>query len=70
MYVCHCYAVTDRHIRDLCAAGAATLEDVGQACGAGRSCTSCHEMIERLLYACGDPCGQQSLGRVGADAAA
>lgn len=48
MYVCMCFAVCDREIRSC---GARTVEDVGEATGAGTGCGSCHEHIDALLAA-------------------
>jgi bacterioferritin-associated ferredoxin len=48
--LCHCLNVTAEEIRtaiDL--GGLHTVRQVGQACGAGSGCTSCHRHIKRLL---------------------
>ncbi|MGH3913967.1 MAG: (2Fe-2S)-binding protein [Pseudonocardiaceae bacterium] len=49
MYVCICRAVTDAQVNGCIAAGASTIEDVGDRCGAGTGCGSCHERIADLL---------------------
>lgn len=51
MYVCICRAVTDTELRSCIAAGARTLDDVGDACGAGTGCGSCVEHVDALLAA-------------------
>lgn len=49
MYVCMCFAVCDREIRSCASHGARTVEDIGEATGAGTGCGSCHEHIDALL---------------------
>ena len=55
MIVCHCHAVTDRTIRQAVRAGARTVKQVGQRCGAGTGCGGCKLSVaavvaeERLL---------------------
>ncbi|HEX5365283.1 MAG TPA: (2Fe-2S)-binding protein [Acidimicrobiales bacterium] len=49
MIVCHCQVVSDRRIRDAVAAGAASVEDVGDRCGAGTGCGGCRPSIGTLL---------------------
>jgi bacterioferritin-associated ferredoxin len=51
MIVCHCEVVSDRHIRDAVACGAATLDEIGDRCGAGTRCGSCRPTIGTLLVA-------------------
>lgn len=51
MYVCMCFAVCDREIRSCAARGARTVEEIGDATGAGTGCGSCHERIDALLGA-------------------
>ena len=48
MWVCHCRAVTDAHVRDAIDAGAADEADIGRLCGAGTGCGSCHDELRRL----------------------
>lgn len=55
MYVCICEAVTDTEVRSCIAAGARTVEDVGDACGAGTGCGSCHDHIDVFLAAAHAP---------------
>ncbi|MGQ0776358.1 MAG: (2Fe-2S)-binding protein [Pseudonocardiales bacterium] len=49
MYVCICRAVTEAQVRRCIAAGAGTIDDVGERCGAGTGCGSCIERIADLL---------------------
>jgi bacterioferritin-associated ferredoxin len=49
MFVCICAAVPDNEIRSCVADGARTVEEVGDACGAGTGCGSCHDRIDALL---------------------
>jgi bacterioferritin-associated ferredoxin len=51
VYVCVCYAVTDREIRAEITAGASSEEEIGLRCGAGTGCGSCIERICDLLCA-------------------
>ncbi len=51
MYVCMCFAVCDREIRSCAGRGARTVEEVGDATGAGTGCGSCHQHIDALLSA-------------------
>jgi bacterioferritin-associated ferredoxin len=51
MYVCVCFAVTDKEVEAAVEAGAETCEAVTRACQAGGDCGSCHEMIENIIDA-------------------
>jgi len=51
MFVCICAAVPDTEIRSCVADGASTVEEVGDACGAGTGCGSCHDRLEAFLPA-------------------
>jgi bacterioferritin-associated ferredoxin len=57
MYVCICEGVTDDEVRWAVTCGARTIEDVGEACGAGTCCGSCHDEIDVLLLAAQGPAG-------------
>jgi bacterioferritin-associated ferredoxin len=48
MWVCHCRAVTDSHVRQAIAAGANDEAEIGRVCGAGTGCGSCHDELRRL----------------------
>lgn len=47
--VCSCRAVNDRKIRDAVAAGACTIEEVGEACRAGTRCGGCWPILADLI---------------------
>ena len=51
MYVCICAGVPDVEVRSCIARGARTVEEVGDACGAGTGCGSCHGSIDVFLAA-------------------
>ncbi|MGY1813159.1 (2Fe-2S)-binding protein [Blastococcus sp. SYSU D00820] len=51
MYVCICYAVSDRQLDAVIADGARTEEEVGDACGAGTGCGNCLDRICDTLRA-------------------
>jgi bacterioferritin-associated ferredoxin len=48
MWVCHCRAVTDSHVREAIAQGAHDEDEIGRVCGAGTGCGSCHDELRRL----------------------
>jgi len=50
--VCHCHAVSDRTIRACARQGACSLEEVGDATGAGTCCGGCHSVIEDIVREC------------------
>jgi bacterioferritin-associated ferredoxin len=49
VYVCLCKVATDTDVKSAIAAGARTVEDVGDACGAGTGCGACRPMIHEML---------------------
>ena len=49
MYVCICARVRECEIRTVVRDGAHTEDSVGDACGAGTGCGSCHERIGELI---------------------
>lgn len=49
MYVCICHRVSDTELRNTIAAGAQSVDDVGEHCGAGTDCGACHEEIASFL---------------------
>jgi bacterioferritin-associated ferredoxin len=51
MILCLCRGVSDRTVRLTVLQGAQTLDDVGEACGAGTCCGTCREDIERVIHA-------------------
>ncbi|MEZ4404251.1 MAG: (2Fe-2S)-binding protein [Kofleriaceae bacterium] len=63
MIVCLCYAVRDRDLDAAIAGGAATVEEVGRACGAGTGCGACLGDVEDSLMRSGG-CGDCPAGRL------
>jgi bacterioferritin-associated ferredoxin len=55
VYVCLCRGVTDRKIRGAIAAGASSIEAVGEQTQAGVECGTCHPAIRELLREATDP---------------
>jgi bacterioferritin-associated ferredoxin len=55
MMICHCNGISDRTVRNAVLHGAADLDQVARACGAGRDCGGCAEAIEEVLEACAVP---------------
>jgi bacterioferritin-associated ferredoxin len=49
MYVCVCYAVTDREVREAIDSGAQTVCEVTSACRAGGDCGACRGQIEDMI---------------------
>ena len=49
MIVCSCHAVSDREIRRLARAGAASPRAVAEACGAGSCCGGCRMTVAAIL---------------------
>lgn len=49
MLVCHCRAVSDRHIHAAALGGARRVRDVVSTCGAGGVCGGCRPVIEEIL---------------------
>lgn len=49
MYVCGCEGVTDRTVNAAVAAGARSVEEIAERCGAGARCGGCWPELERLL---------------------
>jgi bacterioferritin-associated ferredoxin len=49
LLVCHCRRVCDRTIRECIRDGAASIDEVGQSCGAGTGCGGCQPTIASLL---------------------
>ena len=57
MYVCICAGVTDSDVRACSRAGARTVEEVGDRCGAGTGCGTCYDHIDTILAATAPPDG-------------
>ena len=51
MYVCICAAVTETELQSCIAEGARTVEEIGDACGAGTGCGGCVEHVDVFLAA-------------------
>lgn len=49
MIVCLCRGVSERTVKAVIGAGAATLDDVAAACAAGSDCGACQDMLLDLL---------------------
>ena len=49
MYVCICRRVSDREVRQVVESGAQSVDAVGERCGAGTDCGSCHDEIADLI---------------------
>ena len=49
MIVCSCRAVSDREIRRLARAGAASPRAIAEACGAGTCCGGCRLTVAAIL---------------------
>ena len=49
MIVCHCKGVTDREIRRCVRAGAATIDDVSEACRAATGCGGCESLVGKIV---------------------
>ncbi|HEX5018884.1 MAG TPA: (2Fe-2S)-binding protein [Actinomycetes bacterium] len=49
MYVCICHAVTRDEFDRAVADGARCLDSLGERCGAGTGCGTCHERLSALL---------------------
>ncbi|BAU82647.1 BFD domain-containing protein (2Fe-2S)-binding domain-containing protein [Streptomyces laurentii] len=49
MYVCSCFGVTERQVKQHAEAGACTPRQIASACKAGTDCGSCVRRIQALL---------------------
>lgn len=49
MFVCMCMALTESDVRSCVRGGAATVEEIGECCGAGTGCGGCHETVRLVL---------------------
>jgi bacterioferritin-associated ferredoxin len=48
--VCLCEGVSERRVRRAVEQGAATIAEIGEECGAGTCCMSCHPTLEEVLH--------------------
>jgi bacterioferritin-associated ferredoxin len=49
LFVCICAQVRECEVRSAIRQGAHTEDSVGDACGAGTGCGSCHDRISELI---------------------
>ncbi len=49
MFVCLCKAVTDKQINDAVDAGAQSVTQLEESCGAGTGCGRCREFAQELI---------------------
>jgi bacterioferritin-associated ferredoxin len=49
MYICICNAITERQVREVVRAGAASLDEIAAALGVGAGCGRCRECATHLL---------------------
>ena len=49
MYVCSCFGITDKQVKDHAAAGACTPRQIASVTKAGTDCGSCVRTIQGLL---------------------
>lgn len=57
MIVCLCHGVSDRDLERVIEAGASTVEEIGQRCGAGTDCGTCLGELRERLSGDADPAG-------------
>ncbi|MFF7649708.1 bacterioferritin-associated ferredoxin [Streptomyces sp. NPDC007983] len=55
MYVCSCFGITEKQVREHAAKGACTPRQIAGACKAGTDCGSCVRKIQALLGRGGCP---------------
>jgi bacterioferritin-associated ferredoxin len=70
LIVCSCTGVTDREIRRLARAGACTLREVAESCGAGAGCGGCRPSIRAILRQHAEATREASEGTVSGSLAA
>lgn len=49
VYVCSCFGITERQVREHADAGACTPRQIASACKAGTDCGSCVRRIQAIL---------------------
>ena len=57
LLVCHCFEVFESTVQSAVYAGAGSVSEVIDACGAGGGCSACHVRIERVLRGLPAKCG-------------
>lgn len=55
MFACICAAVTEAEVRHSVRSGARSVEEIGDACGAGTGCGSCLNRLDVMLVATTTP---------------
>ena len=55
--ICHCLGVSAGEITESIQAGATTVEEVGEATGAGSACGGCQCRVQRMLSGMPVECG-------------
>lgn len=71
MYVCSCFGITEKQVREHAESGACTPRQIAGACKAGTDCGSCVRRIQALLGrgACPRRESPDTLGPAGVPAA-
>ncbi len=54
MFVCLCNGITSQMVADAVAAGAATTNQVAEACGAGADCGRCRRTVRAIITGSAD----------------
>ena len=49
MIVCFCHGINERALDNVIDAGASSVREIGDACGAGTDCGSCANRLRRAL---------------------
>ncbi|MCX2179366.1 (2Fe-2S)-binding protein [Streptomyces sp. SKN60] len=49
MYVCSCFAITEKQVKEHAESGACTPRQIASACKAGTDCGSCVRRIQAIL---------------------
>ena len=49
MYICLCFGVSDKTVKNLVKEGAQTVRDVQKSCSAGRDCGACLDRIKKVV---------------------
>ncbi len=55
LFACICAAATESEVRHCVRAGARSVEEIGDACGAGTGCGSCLNTLDVLLMTTSAP---------------
>ncbi len=54
MFACICAATTESEVRECVHRGAGSVDEIGDACGAGAGCGSCRDRLRMLLATTAD----------------